>query len=224
MTLTFKKGGTSKPFDYVIVATSVAIWPFIQVDGNEFPYKGIANGPAIKYLAPVEQRFWIPESLAPSGMSDTLGMTWEGTDNQANTAGFDLSVFAGGKAAQDAINNQGSDSYYAPLVSQLYPGFSTSGGRFHSHPNNPAILTGYSCPGPRQVVGAQQSYSSHIRIIVRRSVSSSLASTRRPRGSDTWKGRLSLASSQHAYGTGCGRPSAARMGRDKSVVATCART
>lgn len=159
VTLTFKGGGTSGPFDYVIVATSVAIWPSIQVDGQEFPYEGINNGPAIKYLAPVAERFWIPKLLAPSGMSDTLGMTWEGTDNQANTANFDLSVFAGGRAAQNAINNQGSDAYYAPLISQLYPGFSTSGGTFHSHPGNPAILTGYSCPGPRQVVGAQQSYS-----------------------------------------------------------------
>jgi monoamine oxidase len=159
VTLTFKEGGASEPFDYVIVATSVAIWPSIRVDGKEFPYQGVNNGPAVKYLAPVEQRFWIPESLAPSGMSDTLGMTWEGTDNQANTAGFDLSVFAGGKAAQNAINNQGSDSYYAALISQLYPGFSTSGGRFHSHASDPNILTGYACPGPNQVTGAQQSYS-----------------------------------------------------------------
>jgi monoamine oxidase len=158
-TLTFKGGDTSGPFDYVIVATSVAIWPRIKVDRKAFPYEGVNNGPAIKYLAPVEKRFWIPELRSPSGMSDTLGMTWEGTDNQANTAAFDLSVFSGGRAAQNAINRKGSDAYFAPLVSQLYPGFSTGGGTFHSHPGNVDIRTGYSCPSPGQVVGAQQSYT-----------------------------------------------------------------
>jgi len=62
-------------------------------------------------------------------MSDVLGMTWEGTDNQVDTAAFDLSVFAGGTAAWSAIEHRGSDSYFAPLVAELYPGFATSGGR-----------------------------------------------------------------------------------------------
>ncbi len=156
--LTFQTGETAGPYDYVIVATSVAIWPFITVDDKPFPYDTINNGPAIKYLAPVEQRFWITESLAPSGMSDVLGMTWEGTDNQADTAAYDLTVFSGGTAAQNAIDNDGKDAYFAPLISELYPGFSTQGGTFVNSPGNSAILTGYSCPAPGQVVGAQQSY------------------------------------------------------------------
>lgn len=159
VTLTFQDGGSDGPFDYVIVATSVAIWPSITVDNNPFPYAGIQNGPAIKYLAPVESRFWISEHLAPSGMSDVLGMVWEGTDNQADTAGFDLTVFCGGAAAQNAIDAGGTDSYFAPLISQLYPGFSTGGGVFENSTGNQNILTGYSCPAPGQVVGAQQSYT-----------------------------------------------------------------
>jgi monoamine oxidase len=158
VTITFADGGTSDPFDYVIVATSVAMWPSIQVDGGGFPYPGVDAGPAIKYLAPVDTRFWILELLSPSGISDQLGMTWEGTDNQADTAGFDLTVFAGGDAAEKAIAHGGTDAYFAPLVSALYPGFPPTRGTFMNWKAEPTIGTGYSCPGPGQVVGAQQSY------------------------------------------------------------------
>jgi monoamine oxidase len=160
VTITFADGGTAGPFDYVVVATSVAMWPSIGVDGGGFPYAGIDNGPAIKYLAPVETRFWIQELLAPSGIFDTLGMTWEGTDNQADTAGFDLTVFAGGAAAQAAIDHDGSDAYFAPLVRELYPDFPlTTRGTFVNWQAEPTIGTGYSCPGRGEVVGAQQSYT-----------------------------------------------------------------
>jgi monoamine oxidase len=158
VTITFADGQTAGPFDYVIVAVSVAMWPSIQVDGGGFPYPDLAHGPAIKYLAPVETRFWIQRLLAPSGMFDLLGMTWEGTDNQADTAGFDLTVFAGGRAAQDAIDNGGSDTYFAKLISELYPGFPPTHGHFENSSGDPTIQTGYSCPGRGQVVGAQQSY------------------------------------------------------------------
>jgi monoamine oxidase len=158
VTLTFADGQTVGPFDYVIVATSVAMWPSIQVDGVEFPYAGVDSGPAIKYLAPLETRFWIQELLAPSGMFDRLGMTWEGTDNQADTAGFDLTVFAGGGAAQAAIDHGGSDAYFAGLISDLYPGFPPTHGHFEDSSADPTIKTGYSCPGLGQVVDAQRSY------------------------------------------------------------------
>jgi monoamine oxidase len=158
VTLTFAGGETAGPFDYAIVATSVAIWPAIQVDGGGFPYDSVASGPAIKYLAPLETRFWIQELLAPNGMFDRLGMTWEGTDNQADTAGFDLTVFAGGGAAEAAIAGGGSDGYFGPLVSELYPGFPSTRGTFMNWCAEPTVKTGYSCPGPNQVVGAQQSY------------------------------------------------------------------
>jgi len=151
-------GQAAGPFDYVIVATSVAMWPSLQVDGGAFPYSGVDNGPAIKYLAPVDTRFWIQELLAPTGTFDQLGMTWEGTDNQADTAGFDLTVFAGGEAAESAIANGGTDAYFARLVSELYPGFPSTHGTFMNWRAEPTIQTGYSCPGPGQVVGAQQSY------------------------------------------------------------------
>ncbi len=158
VTLTFAGEQHAGPFDYVIVAVPVAMWPQIAVDGTGFPKTGIGNGPAVKYLAPVDTRFWIPQWLSPEGMSDALGMTWEGTDNQADTAGFDLTVFAGGNTAVNAIDNGGTDDYFKPLISALYPGFATPGGTFVNWPGNPAIQMGYSCPEPGQVVNQQQSY------------------------------------------------------------------
>jgi monoamine oxidase len=140
------------------VAVSVAMWPQITVNRTQFPKTGIGSGPAIKYLAPVDTRFWIPQWLSPEGMSDVLGMTWEGTDNQADTAGFDLTVFAGGKTAVNAINNGGTDGYFKPLISALYPEFATSGGTFVNWPGNPAVRTGYSCPELGQVVNRQKTY------------------------------------------------------------------
>jgi len=160
VSLSFAGGGRAGPFDYVVVATSVAMWPSIEVDGGAFPFPSVNSGPAIKYLAPVKERFWIPQWLSPSGMSDVLGMTWEGTDNQADTAGFELTVFAGGAAAQAAIDHGGSHEHFKRLISQLYPGFSTHGAVFKNWPADPNIRTGYSCPAPGQVTGAQQSYTS----------------------------------------------------------------
>ncbi|HYG81526.1 MAG TPA: FAD-dependent oxidoreductase [Pyrinomonadaceae bacterium] len=159
-TLTFKDGEQAGPFDFVIVAIPVAHWKSLQVDGGDFPYHGIGYGPAIKYLAPLAQRFWIPQQLAPSGMSDVLGMTWEGTDNQADTAGFDLTVFAGGAAATTAIQSGDRDTYFAQQISTLYPGFpANTSGTFVYYPDKePTMQWGYSCPMPNQVVNAQQSY------------------------------------------------------------------
>jgi monoamine oxidase len=159
VTLGFEGDKTAGPFDYVIVAVPVATWSTISVDKAGFPFKAIASGPATKYLAPIATRFWITQGLSPRGSSDVLGMTWDGTDNQADTAGFDLTVFAGGSAASSAIAKKGTDAYFKPLISALYPGFETPGGTFVNWPANPAIGTGYSCPAPTQVTQIQKTYS-----------------------------------------------------------------
>ena len=88
-------------------------------------------------------------------------MTWEGTDNQAATAGFDLSVFTGGPLAQAAMSNAGDiDTYFAKLINPLYPGYGRVQGTF-----SPTIfasvgaLPGYSCPGVNEVTQIQFSYT-----------------------------------------------------------------
>nr|MDQ6944231.1 FAD-dependent oxidoreductase [Candidatus Eremiobacteraeota bacterium] len=164
VTLTFSDGTTQGGYDYVVVATAPTMWASasssILVDGQPFPFAPVQTGPAIKYLSPVDKRFWIQDGLSPSALSDEPGMLWEGSENQADTAGFDLSVFSGGTGAQKAIDAIGSgspDPYFKPQIAQLYPNYATGGGTFVVWPTTKGVMTGYSCPAPGQVVGAQQS-------------------------------------------------------------------
>jgi monoamine oxidase len=143
-----------KRYDYVIVATSVAAAANITINGQKGWLPQVNAGPAVKYLAHVDTRFWIQKGLAPSGMSDELGLTWEGTDNQMDTADFDLSVFAGGRLAAKASKK----GFQRPL-SNLYGKVPMIDDLFQNWPALPNIGTGYSCPGPGQVTGAQQQYT-----------------------------------------------------------------
>jgi len=128
----------------------------ITIDGKPFPYRAIAHGPAVKYLSAVERRFWIPEGVAPSGMSDNLGMMWEGTDNQMDTAPFDVSVFAGGRPAQAAIDAGGGASYFAPRLAALLPHYNATHAEFENWPKR--IGMGYSCPARGEVTTKQKAY------------------------------------------------------------------
>jgi monoamine oxidase len=142
-------GAHDGPFDYAIVAVPSVAMETITVDGKPFPLRAIAHGPAVKYLSGVERRFWIPQGLAPSGLSDQLGMMWEGTDNQMDTARFDVSVFAGGRPAQRAIDAGGSASYFAPRLTALLPHYEAFATEFENWPKR--IGMGYSCPALGEV-------------------------------------------------------------------------
>jgi monoamine oxidase len=145
------------PFDYVVVAVPSVVMEKITIDGKPFPYRAIAHGPAVKYLSGVENRFWIPQGLAPSGMSDQLGMMWEGTDNQMDTARFDISVFAGGRPAQNAIDAGGGASYFAPRLTALLPQYKVFTAEFENWPKRMGM--GYSCPGLGEVTTKQKAYT-----------------------------------------------------------------
>jgi monoamine oxidase len=149
-------GATEGPFDYAVVAVPGVVMEKITIDGKPFPYRPIAHGPAVKYLSGVERRFWIPEGLAPSGMSDQMGMMWEGTDNQMDTARFDVSVFAGGRPAQRAIDAGGGPSYFAPRLTALLPHYNAFITEFENWPKR--IGMGYSCPAIGEVTTTQKSY------------------------------------------------------------------
>jgi monoamine oxidase len=150
-------GAKDGPFDYVIVAVPSVAMEKITIDGKPFPYRAIAHGPAVKYLSAVERRFWIPEGVAPSGMSDTLGMMWEGTDNQMDTAPFDVSVFAGGRPAQNAIDAGGGAAYFAPRLTALLPHYNATHAEFENWPKR--IGMGYSCPARGEVTTKQKAYA-----------------------------------------------------------------
>jgi len=150
-------GAKDGPFDYVVVAVPSVVMEKVTIDGRPFPYRAIAHGPAVKYLSGVEHRFWIREGVAPSGMSDQLGMMWEGTDNQMDTARFDVSVFAGGRPAQHAIDAGGGASYFAPRLKALLPHYEAFTTEFENWPKR--IGMGYSTPAVGEVTTKQKAYT-----------------------------------------------------------------
>jgi len=150
-------GAKEGPFDYVVVAVPSVAMEKITIDGKPFPYRAIAHGPAVKYLSAIEHRFWISEDLAPSGMSEDLGMMWEGTDNQMDTAAFDVSVFAGGRPAQRAIDAGGGASYFAPRLTAMLPHYKATHAEFEDWPKRMGM--GYSCPAIGEVTTKQKAYT-----------------------------------------------------------------
>jgi monoamine oxidase len=140
--------------DYAIVAVPPSVWPAISAGGWRFPAP-VQMGPAVKYLAEVQSRYWIQPGMAPNGIDDQLGQLWEGTDNQMGSSGIDLTVFAGGPLAS-AVGHTPPRTYFAPKLETLLPGFqhnSTGRFAFADWPREPFIQTGYACPAPGQVTG-----------------------------------------------------------------------
>jgi monoamine oxidase len=150
-------GAKEGPFDYVVVAVPSVAMEKITIDHKPFPYRAIAHGPAVKYLSAIEHRFWIAEGLAPSGTSDNLGMMWEGTDNQMDTAAFDVSVFAGGRPAQRAIDAGGGAGYFAPRITAMLPHYNATHAEFENWPKR--VGMGYSCPALGEVTTTQEAYT-----------------------------------------------------------------
>lgn len=66
-------------YDYAILAVPPTVWSAISIRGARLPTP-IQSGPAVKFLAWTESRFWIRPGYAPSGVDDRLGQLWEGTD------------------------------------------------------------------------------------------------------------------------------------------------
>jgi monoamine oxidase len=154
-------GSPPVPFDYVVLAVPPSLWPTIGITPAIPGEMRMSMGPAVKYLSRLSHRFWIQEGLAPSGMSEPLGEVWEGTDNQMSTGGqeIELSVFAGGRTAGHALQwhamypGRPMSEYYAPLISQLYPGYPSASpeGTFVAWPVDRWTEAGYSCPKPGEV-------------------------------------------------------------------------
>jgi monoamine oxidase len=90
-------------------------------------------------------------------MSDDLGMMWEGTDNQMDTAAFDVSVFAGGRPAQRAIDAGGGTSYFAPRLTAMLPHYKATHAEFENWPKRMGM--GYSCPATGEVTTTQKAYT-----------------------------------------------------------------
>jgi monoamine oxidase len=156
--------------DYVILAIPPSLWP----DGSHpkitidppLPYDYyVTMGTVVKYLSPLKWRFWIKEGKAPSATSDQFGVVWEGTDNQIAPPrrNVELSVFAGGKPAQDALRafdkggKAGVDAFYARRLGKIYRCYEencTTPATFMAWPRETWTGGGYSSPAPGEVCRA----------------------------------------------------------------------
>jgi monoamine oxidase len=161
-----------RPFtaDYVILAIPPSLWPDgshpkIKIDPPPPDDYYITMGNVVKYLSPLKWRFWMSEGKAPSATSDQLGVVWEGTDNQIAPPrrNVELSVFAGGKPAGDALrafDNGGKaavDAFYARRIGEIYPGYAenlTRSPTFMAWPREAWTGGGYSSPAPGEVCRA----------------------------------------------------------------------
>ena len=103
------------------------------------------------------------QGLAPSATEDTLGMIWEGTDNQnlPRGTGAEISLFAGASAANRALQSQNMNTHLQKGLESIYPGFKKAliADDLRTWPSEPWIEAGYSCPAPGQVTTvARHSY------------------------------------------------------------------
>jgi hypothetical protein len=108
-----------------VLAIPQPAWAAISFSPAIPPGYQIATGPAVKYLSPLDNRFWLLEGLAPYSLSDGLGMTWEGTDNQMLLPGqgLELSVFAGGPWAAQARQAADKAQYFTDNLTPMYPDY-----------------------------------------------------------------------------------------------------
>jgi len=140
--------------EYVVLAIPQSQWGAIRFDPPLPPEDFmISTGPAVKYLSIVSQRFWRWQGLAPDASSDELGLTWEATETQddADGACFNLSVFAGGTAARRAERYRGDPTQlYDPALDTILPGYlaNRAGTSLRDWPTEFWTATGYASPSP----------------------------------------------------------------------------
>jgi monoamine oxidase len=145
--------------DYVVLAVPQPTWGRIAFTPPIPDTYLISTGPAVKYLSPLDGRFWLAAGQAPYGMSDDVGMIWEGTDNQVlvGDQGVELSLFAGGPSAEAALEAEDPPRYFGPRLDAMLPGFQqhvAGPGTFIAWPREEWTQCGYSCPAMGEVTTA----------------------------------------------------------------------
>jgi len=147
-------------YDFLVLAVPPSVWSGFSVDNWQLP-KPIQSGPAVKYLAAVGSRYWVPKGSAPSSNDDSLGQLWESTDNQTGGGNIGLTVFAGGQYAE-RVGKSDPKKYFADGIEKLLPGArDPKKGLLPQHqyvdwPKAQYIETGYSAPAVGEVTGLQQ--------------------------------------------------------------------
>jgi monoamine oxidase len=158
--------GTLFEADYAVLAIPPSLWPpseksTIKLQPALPDGFRISMGHAVKYLSYMKTRFWFAEGLSPNAVSDRIGMTWEGTDNQMQIDDnpVELSLFAGGAAAEEAIklNRESEESlhaFYARELELLYRGYTDNRASrpvFVPWTEERWTAAGYSCPAPGEL-------------------------------------------------------------------------
>jgi monoamine oxidase len=159
----FTGKSTAIKADYAVLAVPPSAWPVIEPAlPSEYH---VSMGNAVKYLSNVKSRFWLAQGRSPSSSSDTYGNTWDGTDNQTQVGGQDitLSLFAGGATAQHALDiydkkgDAALRAHYSKAIAKLYKGYVknlAAPPRFVAWPSEPYTRAGYSCFAPGEVCRA----------------------------------------------------------------------
>jgi monoamine oxidase len=143
--------------DQIILAVPPSVWSKIDINPAIPENFRPKMGTAIKYLSKVQSRFWLKRDLSPSAMSDEFGLTWEGTDNQIGDRSPELSLFAGGPAADRVLEAKRRGrvaEHFDALIDRALPGYSKSRKEtpdLISWPTTRWTLSGYSSPAPGQV-------------------------------------------------------------------------
>jgi len=144
--------------DVVVLTVPPSAWDHFTITPELPSDYRVDTGPAIKYLAKVDQRFWVENGWEPNSLSDTpVGETWDGTDGQLPNPGSPacLTVFSGGAAAQACLDFPADQrkAEFARYLEQLYPGFNQhfQKGMFMGWPTEKWTQCGYSGAAPGQV-------------------------------------------------------------------------
>jgi monoamine oxidase len=144
-----------------VLAVPPSAWGAIRFQPDLPAEMKVQMGPAVKYLAPVRDRYWTASGRSADGFTDTLiGQSWEGTQGQPGNGPACLVSFSGGPAADLArdLPDAQRDSAFADAYEQLLPGFKShaiaDGRRFMNWPADVWTGAGYSFPAPGQVRSA----------------------------------------------------------------------
>jgi len=144
--------GVTDTFDYAILAVPPSVWGSVGITPALPPDYAPTMGTVVKFLSTVDSRFWLGPRIAPSGSDDSIGMVWEGTDNQIGSGGVELSLFAGGPVAVRAIQSGDPWGFYAAALDRDWTGYRSATSQGNTHFQNweaqPFVMGGYSCPQP----------------------------------------------------------------------------
>lgn len=151
-----KSGHNEDRFDYLILAIPPTVWKRItfspRINLNKYRPK---TGPAIKYMATVERRFWINNGISANGLNSQAGELWEQTINQ--TIGckqfINLAVFSGGRYAAENLASRNTERRIRVLANDNFEGQLVQNLKYDfvsSHPDLKYVRTGYSYIGIRK--------------------------------------------------------------------------